>query len=130
MSNLSGPTQRRGKVPINSELFAGHSALPATCYSRDDQAITMSTKESTIESVRAGIISGDPEFLDAVGVEKHFGIRRSLLFRLLAEKQIRGVSIRQRGRLRGKRLFDCESIRKFLLANVDREPVEAAETQD
>jgi hypothetical protein len=84
----------------------------------------MSSNELTIESVRAGIVSGDPEFLDAVGVEKHFGIRRSLLFRLLAEKQIRGVSIRQKGRLRGKRLFDCASIRKFLLSNVDREPGE------
>jgi hypothetical protein len=82
----------------------------------------MSSNELTIESVRAGIVSGDPEFLDAVGVEKLFGIRRSLLFRLLAEKQIRGVSIRQKGRLRGKRLFDCASIRKFLLSNVDREP--------
>jgi hypothetical protein len=89
----------------------------AGCYSHDDQAIIMSSNESTIESVCAGIIYGDPEFLDAIGVEKHFGIRRSLLFRLLAEKQIRGVSIRQKGRLRGKRLFVYASIRKFLLSN-------------
>ena len=84
----------------------------------------MKSSETT-EPVRASTPI-EPEFLDAEGVEKHFGIRKSLLFRLLAERQIRGVSIRQRGRLRGKRLFDCESIRKFLLANVDREPVEPA----
>lgn len=69
-----------------------------------------------------------PEFLDAAGVEKHFGIRKSLLFRLLAENRVRGISIRKRGRLRGKRLFECSSIRKFLLANVDREPAEAFES--
>jgi hypothetical protein len=63
-----------------------------------------------------------PEFADAGGVEKLFGIRRSLAFRLLADNEIRGVSIRQRGRIRGKRLFDCASIREFLSRNVDRGP--------
>ena len=82
-----------------------------------------STNELTVEHVHASSV-GSPEFLDAFGVEKYFGIRRSLLFRLLAENRIRGVSIRQRGRVRGKRLFDVGSIRKFLLSNVDREPGE------
>jgi hypothetical protein len=86
----------------------------------------MKSNEST-EPVRA-TAPGDPEFLDAEGVEKHFGIRRSLLFRLLTENQIRGVSIRKTGRLRGKRLFDCSSIRKFLLSNVDRGPETARAT--
>jgi hypothetical protein len=88
----------------------------------------MSSTELTTEPVQEGL-AGYPEFADAVGVEKHFGIRRSLAFRLLAEHKIRGVSIRQKGRLRGKRLFDCASIRKFLLANVDREPIEPADNQ-
>jgi len=105
--------------------FPLHSHRPIVL---EDQASIMSSSKSTIESVGAGT-PGDPEFLDAVGVEKHFGIRKSLLFRLLAENRIRGVSIRQRGRLRGKRLFDCASIRKFLLANVDREPIEPADNQ-
>jgi hypothetical protein len=80
----------------------------------------MKSNEST-EPVRAAT-PANPEFLDAEGVEKHFGIRRSLLFRLLAENQIRGVSIRKTGRLRGKRLFDCSSIRALLLSNIDRCP--------
>jgi hypothetical protein len=80
----------------------------------------MKSNEST-EPVRAAA-PGNPEFLDAEGVEKHFGIRRSLLFRLLAENRIRGVSIRKTGRLRGKRLFDCSSIRELLRSNIDRCP--------
>lgn len=91
------------------------------CETQGVYVHTMSSTKATIEAIQEGA-PGLPEFLDAVGVEKHFGIRRSLLFRLLAERQIRGVSIRQKGRLRGKRLFDCESIRAFLQANVDREP--------
>jgi|SRR5258708_2931741 hypothetical protein len=82
----------------------------------------LSSTELTTTPVRADSSSACPEFLDADGIEKHFGIRRSLLFRLLAENQIRGVSIRQRGRLRGKRLFDCASIRDFLRSNIDRGP--------
>jgi hypothetical protein len=65
-----------------------------------------------------------PEFLDYKGVNRLFGIRRRLLWRLLAEGHIRGISIRQYGKTRGKRLFDCDSIRRFLNANADREPVE------
>jgi hypothetical protein len=80
----------------------------------------ISTDYTTDPVVQA--LASVPEFLDAEGVEKQFGIRRSLLFRLLAENQIRGISIRQRGRLRGKRLFDCRSIRRFLEENVDRGP--------
>jgi hypothetical protein len=80
-----------------------------------------STEVLTTEPVRAAT-PGNPEFLDAEGVEKQFGIRRSLLFRLLSENRIRGVSIRQPGRLRGKRLFCVSSIRDLLNANVDRGP--------
>ena len=81
----------------------------------------MTSNELTLEPIKASA-TGNPEFLDAEGVEQHFGIRRALLWRLLAENRIRGVSIRQRGRTRGKRLFDCASIRQFLFSNVDRGP--------
>jgi hypothetical protein len=63
-----------------------------------------------------------PSFVDSAGAYKHFGLRKSLLWRLLQERKIRAVSIRQRGRTRGKRLFDASSIRQYLLANVDIEP--------
>jgi hypothetical protein len=61
-----------------------------------------------------------PEFLDVDGVRVYFGLKQSLLYRLLAENKIRGVSIRQRGKTRGRRLFDVESIRRYLNSQVDK----------
>lgn len=61
---------------------------------------------------------GDPEFLDAAGVETRFSIKRALLWRLLAEGRVRGVVIRTPGRIRGKRLFDVSSIRALLQEHV------------
>ncbi len=63
-----------------------------------------------------------PEFLDVDQVRIYFGLKQSLLYRLLAEGKIRAVSIRQRGKTRGRRLFDVASIRAFLNANVDVDP--------
>jgi hypothetical protein len=62
-----------------------------------------------------------PEFLDIDGVRDFFGLKQSFLYRLLAENKIRAVSIRQRGKTRGRRLFDVASIRAFLNAAVDKE---------
>jgi Helix-turn-helix domain len=63
-----------------------------------------------------------PEFLDVDQVRIYFGIKQSLLYRLLSEGKIRAVSIRQRGKTRGRRLFDVASIRAFLNSNVDVDP--------
>jgi hypothetical protein len=62
-----------------------------------------------------------PEFLDVDQVRIYFGIKQSLLYRLLAENKIRAVSIRQRGKSRGRRLFDVASIRSFLNSQVDKD---------
>ena len=63
----------------------------------------------------------DPEFVDCQGLQAGWGIRRSLAYQLLADGKIRGVSLRRAGRLRGKRLFDVSSVRRFL-----REQMEGA----
>jgi hypothetical protein len=63
----------------------------------------------------------DPEFVDCKGLEAGWGIKRSLAYQLLADGAIRGVSLRRRGQIRGKRLFSVDSIRAFL-----REQMEAA----
>ena len=57
-----------------------------------------------------------PEFLDCRGLEQRFGIRRSLAYELMKRNSIRGVSLRKRGALRGKRLFDVASVRRYLHA--------------
>lgn len=79
-------------------------------------------QEFTTSLVQAARVASAPEFLDSEGVEACFGLKKSILFRLLAERKVRAVSIRKPGTARGKRLFDCASIRAFLNANVDVEP--------
>jgi hypothetical protein len=56
----------------------------------------------------------DAEFVDAPGLQARFGIKRSLAYVLLADGLISGVSLRRRGQVRGKRLFDVASVRAYL----------------
>jgi len=56
----------------------------------------------------------DPEFVDCKRLEAGWGIKRSLAYQLLADGVIKGVSLRRRGQLRGKRLFSVDSVREFL----------------
>jgi hypothetical protein len=60
-----------------------------------------------------------PEFVDVEGLRQRFGIRRSLAYALLKDGVIRGVSLRRRGQVRGKRLFDVQSVREYLKACAD-----------
>jgi hypothetical protein len=78
------------------------------------------TREFTEAPVEPGRFSS-PEFLDIDGVRGYFGLKQSLTYRLLAEDKIRAVSIRQRGKTRGRRLFDVDSIRRFLNSQVDKQ---------
>lgn len=55
-----------------------------------------------------------PEFLDHYGVRAVFGIPRSTAYQLLDLGLIKSVSMRKVGGIRGKRLFDAESIRGYL----------------
>jgi hypothetical protein len=61
----------------------------------------------------------DPEFVDCKGLEAGWGIKRSLAYSLLADGLIRGVSLRRRGQLRGKRLFDVASVRTYLASQME-----------
>lgn len=67
------------------------------------------TQEVTPASVHAA-----PEFADYKGARALFGFSRASLYRLDAEGVISSVSVRNRGSLRGKRLWDCDSIRRFI----------------
>lgn len=61
----------------------------------------------------------DPEFVDCKGLQAGWGIKRSLAYALLADGAIKGVSLRRRGQLRGKRLFSVDSVRKFLRSQME-----------
>jgi hypothetical protein len=76
---------------------------------------------AAVNATPAYVAAQDPEFLDAAGLQARFGIRRSLAYSLLAEGKIRGVSLRRGGALRGKRLFDVSSVRRFLGAQMEAE---------
>ena len=81
------------------------------------QSLTTDAVQAT--SVR--VVGVDPEWLDAVGVRGVFSIKRSLLYELDEDGLIESVSLRRRGRTRGKRLFSVQSIRKFLREQMEAE---------
>lgn len=60
-----------------------------------------------------------PEFITHHSVTALFGISRSFAYDLAKRGLIKSVSIRQRGALKGKRLFVADSIRTYLLNNVE-----------
>jgi hypothetical protein len=72
----------------------------------------------TIAPVQASPVN-DAEFVDAAGLQSRFGIKRSLAYSLLADQAIKGVSLRRRGHVRGKRLFAVDSVRAFLRSQMD-----------
>jgi hypothetical protein len=74
----------------------------------------------TIAPVQASPMN-DAEFCDSPGAFVRFGLRRSLLYDLWTQGLIKGVSLRRRGAVRGKRLWSIDSIRSYL-----REQMEAA----
>lgn len=54
------------------------------------------------------------EWIDAKQVKAIFCIGKTTLYRLASTGCIQTVSLREDERQRGKRLFKCESIRRFL----------------
>jgi hypothetical protein len=65
--------------------------------------------------------ANDAEFCDSLGAYHRFGLKRSLLYELHTQGLIEGVSLRKRGKLRGKRLWSIDSIRAFLKSQMRRE---------
>ena len=55
-----------------------------------------------------------PEYADQVGVHRLFGLKPSFLRKIWTERRIRSILVPDRGKTRGKRLYDCESIRAYL----------------
>jgi hypothetical protein len=72
------------------------------------------TTTAPLSEVTASASQLDPEFCDFRGLDRLFGIKRSLGYQLLAEGLIESVSLRRRGQIRGKRLFKVDSVRAFL----------------
>lgn len=60
-----------------------------------------------------------PEFGDAKIVRKMFSLSRAHLYRLSADGKIQSACLRQRGNLRGRRLWYLPSVRDYLFANME-----------
>jgi len=55
-----------------------------------------------------------PEWADCKGITRIFSIGKSTLYRLEAEGKIKSSSLRARGKLRGKKLFSCDSVAAYI----------------
>ena len=75
---------------------------------------------TTVAPVQVSPVN-DAEFVDAPGLQSLFSIKRSLAYSLLADGLIKGVSLRRRGQLRGKRLFEVASVRAYLASQMETE---------
>jgi hypothetical protein len=64
-------------------------------------------------------LAAQPEYCDARGGRVLFGLSPAHLYDLAAKGSIRSVCLRRPGAARGRRLFDCASIRTFLEAHVE-----------
>lgn len=62
-----------------------------------------------------------PEFAGHAKMRDLFDLSRTHLYRLSSEGKIRSVSLRERGKTRGRRLYDVQSVRDFLAANIEVE---------
>lgn len=60
------------------------------------------------------------EFGRSADVQRLFGLKRGTLYNLWREGKIRGVLLRVRGQKSGVRLWDMESIRAYILAQMER----------
>ena len=71
----------------------------------------------------AAIAEGNlyPEFAGHAKMRELFDLSRTHLYRLSSEGRIKSVSLRERGKTRGRRLYDVQSIRDYINANVEKE---------
>ena len=59
-----------------------------------------------------------PEFGNHHQATAHYGLSRSHLYLLAEQGKIKSVSLRERGKTKGKRLFVMDSIRAYLTAHI------------
>lgn len=67
-----------------------------------------------IDKPAAASVTASPEFVDAKGLRALFGISRAHGYVLSDTGKVRTVCLRRPGATRGKRLWDCASVRAFL----------------
>ena len=75
--------------------------------------------QMTSATVAAGDVRGVmPEFGRCQDLQRLFGLKRGSAYNLLAAGKIRGCVIRIKGQKSGVRLFDMDSVRQFIRAEM------------
>jgi hypothetical protein len=78
------------------------------------------TSVLTSEPVQAGQFAGlRQEWGRTDDVQRVFGIKRGTLYNLHSDRQINGKVLRVRGQLKGVRLWDMDSIRRYVESQPD-----------
>lgn len=80
----------------------------------DSQGRLGTMEHHSFSPPKSAAVLAVPEFADHHTARALFGLSRSYLYKLAAQRRIRSVCIRRPGALKGRRLFDCASIRAFL----------------
>ncbi len=62
-----------------------------------------------------------PEFAGHAKIRALFDLSRTHLYRLATEGKIKSVSLRERGKTRGRRLYDVQSVKSYLAASMEKE---------
>lgn len=70
---------------------------------------------STSAPIQAGANAGS-EFIRLDQLEKIFGLKRGIAYRLISEGRIKSVNLRKKGAKTGLRLVYATSVREYLLA--------------
>jgi hypothetical protein len=69
-------------------------------------------------------VSTSPEFVDSKGLRAIYGISRSMGYALADAGLVKTVCLRRPGAVKGRRLWVAQSLREFLLANLDERKCE------
>ena len=71
--------------------------------------------KTTIEPVAAGNINHTaPEFVRVKDVQKIFGLKRGITYRLIGDGRIKSVCLREPGNIQGVRLIHLASVRDYI----------------
>jgi len=74
----------------------------------------------TTQPVTLGAVQvGGPEFVGYAEARALFGLSRTYLYKLGKEGRVKTVSLRARGRTRGRRLYCVDSIRALLNSSIE-----------
>ena len=76
-------------------------------------------EEQTMKTNKKHVAPSRPEWMDAKEVKAYFGLSRTVLFRLYKAGRIKTASIKDRGQIKGKRLFFSDSISALLESYVE-----------